>query len=141
MNARCSWSSEFAIPSRPTKPLPAMGLISPSDPLPARHGPSVPLRLSPIFGESRPSGNATTIVARFDASPPPRAAFIAAAISLARSDIATSVSFGLATVSISAAVSPKPLKNWIGPAPLGRSVMLLSFKSISLKMGLVSLTL
>ena len=107
-----SSSSEFAIPSRPTKPLPVIGRISPSAPPFARHGPRIPLTLSPIFGESRLIGNATTTVARFDASTPlPRVAFIAAAISLARSEIATSVSFGLATVSISAAVSPKPLMN------------------------------
>ena len=142
MNARCSSSSEFAIPSRPTKPLPAIERMSLSAPPFTRHGPRIPLTLSPIFCVSRLSGNATTIVARFDASAlVPRAALIAAAISLARSEIATSLSFGLATVNISAAVSPKPLKNWIGPAPFGRSVILLSFKSISLKMGLVSLTL
>ena len=49
----------------------------------------------------------------------PRAFPIAAARSRARSWISTLPARGLATVSSRALVSPKPLLNWIGPAPCG----------------------
>ena len=53
---------------------------------------------------------------------------MARATAPARSATTTGLSAGLATVSISAAVSPKLLLNWIGPAPWGRD----RFRSFSL---------
>src|SRR5262249_59553020 len=49
---------------------------------------------------------------------------------------------GLATVSIIAAVSPNPLRNWIGPAPCGRELLSqFNFRLMSLNCLLVSVTL
>jgi hypothetical protein len=56
----------------------------------------------------------------------------------ARSATSTALTFGLATVSISAAVSPKLSLNWIGPAPCGRFVMPFSLRLMSLNCFFVS---
>jgi hypothetical protein len=56
---------------------------------------------------------------------------ICAATAWARAAISASLTFGLATVSISAEVSPKSLTKSIGPAPSGRSVIESSFSLMS----------
>ena len=61
-----------------------------------------------------------TTVTRFPGAAPARSCSIAARTWSARSETWTSSSRGLATVSISAAVLPKSLMNWIGPAPVGQ---------------------
>ena len=71
-------------------------------------------------------GNTTTSEARRARAAGARAAracSMAARIGRARTDRPTASTFGLATVSMSAAVSPKSLTNWIGPAPGGRSAI------------------
>jgi hypothetical protein len=83
---------------------------------------------------SSAAGNATTIDARracAAAGTFARAASIAVRIWRARRDSSTASAFGLATVSISVAVSPKSLMNSTGPAPGGRSRMPLSLSAMS----------
>ena len=60
-----------------------------------------------------------------------RAASMALRASLARQAISDGEALGLATVSIRAAVSPKSFRYAIGPAPLGRSVIDFSLRSMS----------
>ena len=56
--------------------------------------------------------------------------------------ISTSLTAGLATVSINAEVSPKSLLNWMGPAPCGNLVLnALSLRLMSLNCFFVSFTL
>lgn len=50
-----------------------------------------------------------------------------------RRSISTSETLGLPTVNIRAAVSPKSLMNWIGPAPWGKSLTVLRRRAMSSK--------
>ena len=71
-------------------------------------------------------GSATTSVARFSLSSggnSARADSMLRLMSRALTAISTPLSLGLAIVSIIAAVFPKPLLNFIGPAPSGRLLL------------------
>src|SRR5277367_6558355 len=80
-------------------------------------------------------GNAYTMLTRGCGARRPSAARVvsmALRIDLARNAMSTSLARGLAMVSIIAAVSPKSLLNWTGPAPWGSLLLrALSLRLIS----------
>ncbi len=115
--------------SKPTNPSPRSGRMS-STPSARANSPSW-LTMRAMGNELSAPGKLKTTDRRGPAGADARAARIAASISRARMAISGAETLGLATVSMSAAVSPKSFWKSIGSAPSGRSWMFLSLESMS----------
>ena len=141
MNARMAASSSRNTASMPANPGPTMGRASLANPA------VVASLTRRSIGRCSTRGlmicGTQAITLTRPAVPPARrrVSSIARCTSLARSAMSTSPTLGLATVSISAAVSPKSLMKLIGPAPSGRSAIESSFILTSSNCLPVSVTL